>query len=495
MTHIFSRANYIIIVEPSRTVRIPKSNSSFEESDSRIDILSSREDYNITKSDVSSGTYVDEQSSSYTLSTLIEFLEENTSFKSAGGTASPTDLDNRIIVTQANKDTTLGGTIDSTKEYFLDGIIDMGTTQITVPPTGIEIKGYSFDTSGLISSEDNYVMFVSESIAIGSGNLLGTDYYVEVSGTNSKVYELYDATGFNAFEFTRVNYINCSSLGDIFDYRQGLESGTGRFGGSPTLTLHGLWRGGYRATTTIVRGLSATMTDPLFKEGLLFQMNSRFLTDMNCDLPALAPLLDFQAVNFPNAGTLQLQGMELTRDGVYNADDTNLTPNIKAGDLPCYWKGNNGLPNTYVGGTISVTSEELTTIASGSTWTTLEGIFLGTGLQHFTASADGKLTHNGNSPREFEITANLVIESIQNAELSVRFVKWDDSDSAIEPLDYTIQTRQVNALVGGRDVAFFTILIGGILDANDYLQLQVRNNNGNQNVTMESASYFRIQER
>lgn len=443
----------------------------------------------------SANWYAEDGTTAYSSTTLKTFLLSNTGFKLAGGSASTTDLENRIIVTQSNKDSTLGSIIDSTKEYFLDGIIDMGATQITVPPSGIEIKGFSFDTSGLYSDEDNYTMFISESIEIGSGNVLLTDFYIEVIGSASKVYELYDATGFNAFELTRVNYIDCTGLGNLYDYRQGLESGTGRFGGSPSLTLNGLWRGGFRITTSIARSLSGTMTDPLFKEGLIFQMNSRFLTDMNCDLPTLAAFLDFDAANFPNSGTLQLQGMELTRDGTYNADDTNLTPNISSSDLSCYWKANNGLPNTYVGGTISITSEELTSIAAGSTWYTLEGIFSGTGLQHFTASADGKLTHDGNSPREFEITSNLVIEGNQNSELSVRFVKWDDSDSALEPLDYTTQTRQVNSLVGGRDVAFFTILVGGILDSNDYLQLQVRNNSGNQNVTAESGSFFRIQER
>ncbi|MDC1227291.1 hypothetical protein N8013_06545, partial [Algibacter sp.] len=172
------------------------------------------------------------------------------------------ELDNRIIVTQANKDTTIGGVIDSSKQYFLDGIIDLGTTQITVPTTGLTIAGLSFDISGLISSENNYAMFVSETPAIGSGNLLGADFFISVTGAGSKVYELYDATGFNAFEFARINYIDCSSLGDIYDYRQGLEEGTGRFGGSPSLTLHGLWRGGYRITTSIVRSLAGTMTAP-----------------------------------------------------------------------------------------------------------------------------------------------------------------------------------------------------------------------------------------
>ena len=167
----------------------------------------------------------------------IFFLDEGTP------TTNKFDIQNSIVVNQSNVSTTLGGVIDSTKQYFIDGIVDLGTTQITVPPTGITLKGYSFDISGLTSSEDNYTMFISESIAIGSGNVLGSDYLVSVTGAASKVYELYDATGFNAFEFQRVNYNDCTSLGDIYDYRQGLEDGTGRFGGSPSLTLHGLWRG------------------------------------------------------------------------------------------------------------------------------------------------------------------------------------------------------------------------------------------------------------
>lgn len=404
-------------------------------------------------------------------------------------------LDKIVICNQANKDITLGGVIDSTKEYFIDGIIDMGTTQITIPTTGLTLRGYSFDISGLTSSENNYTMFVSETSAIGSGNLLGIDYYISVTGTNSKVYELYDATGFNAFEFQRINYIACTSLGDIHDYRQGLEGGTGRFGGSPSLTLHGTWLGGYRITTSIVRSMSDTTTEPLFKEGTSFVMNSRFLTDINCDLGDLQPLIDFQASNFPNSSTLQLKGCEITRGGNYNADDSNITPNIDRGALPCFWKNNNGLPNTFVGGANVIVSEETTNVTAGSTYYDLEGVFLGNGLQHFTASADGKLTHIGINPREFEVTANLVLESQQNNSLTVRFRRWDDSANVFVNLDYTEQTRVVNNLQGGRDVAYFNLNVGGVLDQDDFLQIQVRNNNGNQNVTAENGSFFRVQER
>lgn len=403
------------------------------------------------------------------------------------------DFSSLIIVNQDNVATTLGGTIDSTKEYFIDGKIDMGTIQITVPSTGFNLTGFNFDVSGLYSTAENYTMFVSD--GGGSGNFIGKDYYIEVTGANSQVYDLTDATGFNAFEFARINYIDCTSLGEITGYRQGLENGTGRFGGSPSLTLSGTWLGGYRIGISIVRNVNDLTIEPLFKAGTAFVMNSRFITDMNVDLGDAQALLDFAPSNFVNPSTLQLQEMILTRGGTLDPTDTNITPNISADDLVSYWKRNVGLENTYVGGTITVTSEELTVIGAGSTWYDLEGIFIGTGLQHFTSNADGELTHNGVSPREFEFTASLIVEGQANNSLSFRFNKWDDSASAFTPLDYTIQTRTVNSLVGGRDVAIFNIDVGGVLDQNDFLKLQIRNNSGNSNVTLENSSFYRVQER
>ena len=162
-------------------------------------------------------------------------------------------LQKQVIVNQSNISTTLGGVIDSTKNYFIDGIIDLGTTQITVPPTGITISGYSFDLSGLTSSEDNYTMFTSP--VGGSGGVSISGLLIEVNGTNSKVYDLVDATGFNVVETGRINYENCTSLGELNGYRQGLEVNSGRFGGSPELCLSGTWLGGFRVSTSIVRNL------------------------------------------------------------------------------------------------------------------------------------------------------------------------------------------------------------------------------------------------
>jgi hypothetical protein len=401
----------------------------------------------------------------------------------------------RIVCNQANKDTTIGGVIDSTKEYFLDGIIDMGVTQITLPVNGMTIKGYSFNLSGLTSTEDNYTMFISESEVIGSGDLLGMDYLIDVSGTNSKVYELYDSNGFHAFEFQRINYNNCTSLGDIHDYRQGLEGGTGRFGGSPSLTLHGTWLGGYRITTSIVRSMSDTTTEPLFKAGTAFVMNSRFLTDINVDLGTLQSFADFANANFPNPSTLQVHGGIFTRDSSFSSADTNIFPNILPSDLASDFRNNKGISNTHVGGNVSITTEVETIISTIDTYVPLLGTFTSLDLQHFDSPANGQLRHLGNDPIEYEISATLVIEGGSNDVINVKFRKWDDLLSSFSELLYTAQTRVVNNLQGGRDVAYFNILTGVTLNQNDYIYLEVKNISDTSNVTAELGSFYRVSAR
>ena len=402
-------------------------------------------------------------------------------------------LENQIIVNQDNVATTIGAVIDSTKEYFLDGIIDVGTTEITVPITGITIRGYSFDLSGLITTEDNHTMFKSETPVIGSGNMLIFDFQVDSSGLNSKVFDIYDYNGFNAIEAARINYNNCTSLGDITDYRQGLEDGTGRFGGTPNLTLSGTWAGGYRITTSIVRALSSGMTGALFQEGTAFTFGSRFLTDINVDLPTNASLIDFQSSNFTAPSLCQIQGAIVTRNGVFDANDSNISPNLTESELASSWKNNQGLTNTFVGGTNTITSENLTVIGSGSTFYDLNAIWTASELQHFDTPATNQLRHLGNNPREFKIICDFIIEGQQNNDLTLRITKYDASTAS----ETTIfdQRRQINNLVGGRDVAFFNINTNVTLDQNDYIYMRVANNSGNQNVTAENTSYFTIEER
>ena len=405
----------------------------------------------------------------------------------AGEPSWENDLESRVIVSSASD----FGVIDSTKVYRLDGVIDMGSTSITVPPTGITIVGDSFDVSGLISTEDNYTMFVSETSLIGSGDLLGTDFYITTSGTSSKVFELYDATGFNAIEMNRVNYNNCTSLGDLHDYRQGLESGTGRFGGSPSLTLHGVWAGGFRITSSIVRLMSDTTTEPLFKSGTAFQMLSRFLTDINCDLGTLQPLLDFAPSDFFNPSTVQLKGCEITRDGVYNPDDTNITPNIDQTNLVCQWNGNNGLRNTFVGGEGELTTEIETVISTQNISVDVLGTQTMTDLQHFDSPANGQLRFNGNSPSEYSVKWDFVLEGIQNNEYCLELMR--DRGGVVTLIHQQIRT--INNLQGGRDVAYYSGSHHENLIDGDFTYWKVKNLSGTGNCTLELGSTWDVDAR
>lgn len=395
------------------------------------------------------------------------------------------NVDSVVVVSTAAD---LSGTLDSTKVYLLDGIIDMGSQSIEVPADGLTLWGYSFDVSKLTSSEPNYTMFTSP--VGGSGNLLATDIAIEVTGTSSQVFNLVDATGFSAFEFNRVNYNGCTSLGTIDSYRQGLENGTGRFGGQPELTLKGTWVGGYAIYTSIVRGLSDGAYS-LFKAGTGFTMNSRFVTNMNADLNTSVALLDFTSANLPNPSTLQLNGCIMARNGVSDSSDTTLIPNIDQRALSSAFSNNVGLPNTIIGGELELTTEVTTTISASSTYYDIAGTWSEIDLQHFDSPANGQLRHLGKDPVLYKVNLELAVEGGANDELSIRIRKWDDSASAF--VDGRDNVRQVNSFVGGRDVAFFTVFERVELNQNDYILLQIKNNTDTTNATLELESHMLVE--
>lgn len=403
-------------------------------------------------------------------------------------------FENAVVITQASD---LSGTVSngnpllSTVEYFIDGVIDMGSQSIEIPQGGLNLSGYNFDVSKLISSEDDYTMFTSP--GTGSGNILGTNYAIEVTGSNSQVYDIVSDTGLEAFEFSKINYNNCTSLGEIDSYRQGFESGTGRFGGTPNLTLTGTWLGGYFIDSSIVRSLDASMSGGLFQAGAGFIMTSRFRSNQNIDLPANVSFFDFSPGNFINPSTVQIVGAIISRNGVFDATDPNLTPNMSSFDLVSAWSENVGLANTFTGGDSLVAVEVTTIIGATSTFVDLAGTWVASDLQHFDSPANGQLRHLGGSPREYKVTATLTIDGNANDEISIKVRKWDNSAGSF--VDVITQTRPINSLAGIRDVAFFTVIAHVILDPNDYVILQVANNTAVRNVTADLDSFYLVERR
>ncbi|PHS35730.1 MAG: hypothetical protein COA82_03705 [Alkaliphilus sp.] len=398
-------------------------------------------------------------------------------------------LHNQIPVRQSNIATTLGGTIDVTKEYFITEIIDMGTTQIDLSGgKDLNINGHNFELSGLTSSENNYTMIVGADC----GNVLIKNVHFSVTGTLSQVEDLTDTDGTHTHELTGVNYIACTAVGELTDFRQGTETNTGRFGGTPELTLSGPWSGGY----FIFRSIARNLTDGsyfLYKAGTAFVMSSRFSSNANLDLNATVGFFDFSASNFASASLLQIQKAIITRNGVIDGGDTTITPNITKDALESAWEGNTGLGNTFVGASMKITTEVETTISTQSVFVDLAGTFTTSNLVHFDSPANGQLRHLGSSPREFDVIVASIIDGGSNDELDLRLTVWDNSASTF--VQYKVVRRVVNNLQGGRDVAFIPIFGSVILDTNDYIKMTVANDTDTSNVTGELETELIIKAR
>jgi hypothetical protein len=387
----------------------------------------------------------------------------------------------QIIVKQASD---LSGTLDSTKVYVIDGIIDMGSQTIEVPSGGLSIIGSTFDVSQLTSSANTYDMFTSP--VGGSGNLVIKDVGITTSGTGSSVFALTDATGFNAIEIKVVNFNNCTSLGYLDGYRQGLESGTGRFGGTPELEFRSAWVGGYRTETTIARGMSNFTS--LFKAGAGFTYDGRVILGMNCDLPATGAFCDFAASNIDNDESLQLSDCRVTRAGVLDASDTTIYPNIDHTNVKCLWTDNAGLPNTtkYIKG--NITTEVTTVVSATNTYYPLAGTFTVETSSHLDMPSNGEfrlLSGNGT----YQILGDFVIDGSANDVVDMRVTKSTDG-GATWPTEVIHIRRQINSLVGGRDVAFFPINFIATLQEDDRVRLEIENTTSTSNLTAELDSYL-----
>ena len=146
-------------------------------------------------------------------------------------------------------------------------------------------------------------------------------------------------------------------------------------------------------------------------------------------------------------------------------------------------------------GKITVTTEAATPISSTSTFVQLEGTFTSSDLQHFSASSDPtipRLTNDATNPTEFTIILDLTFECRANDEIELRFEKITSLGVVT---NFGNQARQVNSLVGGRDVAFFNSTENVILNKGDSISIEVANNTGTRDITAEFGSSIMINQR
>ena len=394
----------------------------------------------------------------------------------------------QVVVREAVQ---LSGDLSSEVDYRLDGVIDFTGTgyDITAPVNGLNLSGHNANVSGLRCDDDNYTLFTDP--VGGCGDIIQNDIMIEVTGTGSKVYGNKNANGAGLFLFSSSIFQDCTSLGFLDSFFQAVESTSSRRGGSPTLELRGPWAGGYRTDGSNIFGL-VDGAYTLYKAGLAFTMASRFRTNQSVALPASASLCDFSPANFPNPSTLQFDGVIVTRNGVTDASDPNITPNILASDLASDWADNVGLPNTFVGGEVGIVTEVTTPIVDANTFVDILGTTIAEGLQHFDSPANGQLRHLGTSPREYKLSGQYVMDAAGNDEVSIKVVVFRSATTTFE--DQKTITRTINNIQGGRNVAYFALSNNIVLNQNDYVKLQTANNNVT-DVTAELNSFYTVEAR
>ena len=142
---------------------------------------------------------------------------------------------------------------------------------------------------------------------------------------------------------------------------------------------------------------------------------------------------------------------------------------------------------------LTLTAEITTTIVSPGAFVDLAGTWTASDLQHFDEPANGQLRHLGQSPIEYKVSGQLVLDSNSNDEVDLKIVIWRAATSTFE--DGKTIRRVINNLQGGRDVAYFVLSDNIILNGNDYVKLQVANVNATNNITAEIDSFMNIEAR
>lgn len=377
------------------------------------------------------------------------------------------------------------GTVSSDNIYMIATFIDMGTTSINIPDgQDLNITGTGYNSCGLFSTEDNYTMFVGDVAGVGDVFIRGLD--LSVSGANSKVGTIKGKTGFEFISHIEVNFSNCTKAWEIESFRQGEEFNTGRFNGTPQMEFIGTWLGGYLIERSLTRFLDDTWTEPLFKAGAGLTFDSRFDSNMNLDLGTNGSYLDFSPSNFTKTELLQLKNGLVTRDGVFETDQSTITPNINETNKESLWRNNTGIANTNKGGVLSITTQAETTITTQNDWVDLAGTFTLTREQHTDSPANGQIRSLDQNPVDYNLTGSVLLNGTANSVIECRINIFRDATSTFEPQD--MFRTIISSNLGGTDIGTIFLFDRFTLNENDYIKIEVRNTTGAQNVTAETEA-------
>ena len=189
---------------------------------------------------------------------------------------------------------------------------------------------------------------------------------------------------------------------------------------------------------------------------------------------------DFPETAFNFTGQYQLQGGNVSGDGVYVSDFTSGFP---AFDALANFEGNTGIQNTFQGGEW-VSIGDTTTTLSTNVWEDLNVVTSNKFLTWFSES-NGVFTYEGGNPLDITILLTLSVTGKSNDIIEVRLMKED-----ITTAQTVILTRQITiqgTLAQGRSESV-PIQSTDMIVEGDKIFIQIRNTSGNTDVQTLSNS-------
>lgn len=327
--------------------------------------------------------------------------------------------DSQIIIRNSGQ---LAGPVplSSTKQYFIDGSIDMGSVPLIVPQGGLMLKGLGFGVSKLTSSASNYTLFVDDGVFSGDLFIDGVD--IEVTGASSKVFDLDNAENSSAVEFINTNFTSCTSLGNLKSYRQLLTGNVAFIAIKDGLTFDGTWSGGAAILITIMINIGAGVT--IFKEGASLSFEGSFRSDLNAlSINATTILFDFVAGNFVQDGAFSLNNVRVN-------PASNAVPNISPSSKKARFINCSGIDNTFVGAAFTLTTAVSTGTLITDTLIKMPGATAYSNEFWFSNSANNASIYDSTLVGEVEVDFNLSFTGTNNKELVVQIRQWDNSASA-----------------------------------------------------------------
>jgi len=396
---------------------------------------------------------------------------------SAASTAAPQSI---IYVTSPDQ---LAGTLQSDKLYFIDGTVDMQSTQIVVPAGGLNIGGAGFDVSCLTSTADNYTMFINADGSY-SGNLYLTSLDVIVSGTSSQVFDLDAKENGSNIEFNSTNFVACTSLGEAANFRQGLARNVGWVSITDGLTMSGTWAGGFAAFDSIIVG--APMSGVLFRAGAGLTLGGSFRSNINalslgtnggifCDFAPSNILLD--------------AGFALS--GLRTNPLSNTLPNMPATSTKALIKDCVGIGNTYPGAAHIPVADSVITITSQNTLTQITGAMTLVEPYWFSTANTNGLRSDCAQAVEGRADGTMSFSGQANTEISVQLRHFIAATSSYENVGPEYEATINGGLLGtlASNVSFGATVT---MQQGDRAEVWIKNRSGTNNITLKSGGQFEV---